>query len=554
MTRVRLTGGRVDEIADSESAHRICQDPVRTWEKIWLAAGELVNPIFVKEVRQSLKSQQFAFSFGMMLVAAIGWTFIYVAATVPRIYYLPGGVELLNGYAVILLVPLMIVIPFSAFRSLTTEIEDSTFELLSISSLSAKQIVTGKMATAALQVLLYVSALAPCIVLTYMLRGVSLPMVLLLLGIAIAYSLMLISWALLLSTVSRTRSGQSGMSVLLLSALVISFFVTMAAIMDERMIAEIVRTTPTQGYLIVVIAAISVLWAMFSLQMQTAAAAIEFPSENKSTPIRKRLLVLLAVLLFWLTFGVLALNEDARSETNIFLEGVLIGFFLIWSVIGGLVCGERGIISPRARRTLPETFAGRVALTWLSPGAGLGYVFLVTVFASVAIALVGISLLVDPRSLLSNVGNGLTVLAVVLTCYFAFYVGLCRLIMLSIGRRIASPMVASISLLVVLSLLIHLVPYFLAAYWNDFSSVNYDWHQAFNVILTIEQVTRGDWTSFLGNLVAVALAAIVVFGLNLLLSTRDVMIVRMAAPPRVERELSPFSAQNVPASSDPFGP
>ena len=555
MTRITLGGGSIDEVSDEESAHRICQDPVRTWERLWLAAGERFNPIFVKEVRQSLKSQQFELSFGLTLLAAIAWTFIVVAMSVPRIYYIPGGVELLNGYAVILLVPLMIVIPFAAFRSLTTEIEDSTFDLLSISSLSAKQIVTGKMATAALQVLLYTSALAPCIVLTYMLRGVSLVMVSLLLGTAIAYSLMLISCALLMSTVSRTRSGQSGMSVLLLSILVISFFVIIAAILDENIIGEIARATPNQSMVIVIIAVVTVLWAMFSLLMQTAAAAIDFPSENKSTPIRKRMLVLLAVLVFWLQFGVLALNEEARlTFVQYPLKGVLIGYFIVWTMIGGLVCGERGIISPRARRSLPETFVGRVMLTWLSPGAGLGYVFMVTVFASVSILLAGLSYLVEPRSLFSTAGNSFSILGVVLTCYFAFYVGLCRLLMLGIGRRIAVPMVASVSLLIVLYLLIHLIPYFLAAYWNDFSSVTYDWHQTFNVILTVEEVTTGNWTLFLANLVALALASIVVFGLNLLLSTRDVMIVRLAAPPRVELELHPFSAATRAASEDPFGP
>ncbi len=38
----------------------------------------------------------------------------------------------------------MIIIPFSAFRSLAMESEDGTFELLSISALSAWQIIFGK--------------------------------------------------------------------------------------------------------------------------------------------------------------------------------------------------------------------------------------------------------------------------------------------------------------------------------------------------------------------------------------------------------------------------
>ncbi len=66
------------------------------------------------------------------------------------------------------------------------------------------------MATAALQILLFVSALTPYIVLTYMLRGVSLFSILILMSVTIVYSIMLVSVALLVATVARTRSGKVG--------------------------------------------------------------------------------------------------------------------------------------------------------------------------------------------------------------------------------------------------------------------------------------------------------------------------------------------------------
>ncbi len=116
MSRVSLAGGRIDEVADVESVHRISQDPVRTWEKWWQRGGELVNPILVKEVRQALKSRQFEVSFGLTLLAAVCWTLLFMSINVPRMFYTPGaGAELLRGYAFILLVPLLIIIPFSAF-------------------------------------------------------------------------------------------------------------------------------------------------------------------------------------------------------------------------------------------------------------------------------------------------------------------------------------------------------------------------------------------------------------------------------------------------------
>ncbi|MCA9133244.1 MAG: hypothetical protein KDA45_08815, partial [Planctomycetales bacterium] len=168
--------------------HRMTNLPESGWERAWLWASERINPIVIKEVRQSLKSKQFTISFGLTLIAAVSWTLIAVSLMVPRIFYLPGGMPLLAGFFCILTVPLMVIIPFSAFRSLTAETEDSTFELLSISSLSALQIVHGKMASACVQILLYLSALAPCIVLTYLLRGVGLFTILFLLGLTVVFA------------------------------------------------------------------------------------------------------------------------------------------------------------------------------------------------------------------------------------------------------------------------------------------------------------------------------------------------------------------------------
>ena len=222
MSDVSLTGGPPAMKVPVDN--RICQEPTSRWEESWVWIGERLNPIVIKEVRQSLKSKQFTISFGLTLMAAVAWTLIAVSLSVPRIYYMPGGMTLLAGFFSILALPLMVIIPFSAFRSMTSETEDSTFELLSISSLSAAQIVRGKMASSLVQILLYLSALAPCIVLTYLLRGVGLFTILFSLGFTVAFSITETAIALLLASLSRSRMLQTGSSVLLLGALLWSFF------------------------------------------------------------------------------------------------------------------------------------------------------------------------------------------------------------------------------------------------------------------------------------------------------------------------------------------
>ncbi len=77
---------------------------------------------------------------------------------------------------------LAFVIPFIAFRSLSSEFEGDTLQLVSITTMKPYQIVLGKPGSAVLQMLIYLSVLAPCIMFTYLLRGTALEHVLLGLG------------------------------------------------------------------------------------------------------------------------------------------------------------------------------------------------------------------------------------------------------------------------------------------------------------------------------------------------------------------------------------
>jgi len=121
-------------------------------------------------------------TFSLLLFWGWLWMLLFIVSGLTAIYYAPVGPSVLMGYYAVLSVPLLIVVPYAAFRSLAGEWEDGTFELLSITALSARQIVTGKLASAVLQMLVYYSALAPCVAFTYLLRGIDIVSIFLLLG------------------------------------------------------------------------------------------------------------------------------------------------------------------------------------------------------------------------------------------------------------------------------------------------------------------------------------------------------------------------------------
>ena len=522
--------------------HRMIDVPQRGWERLWLWASERVNPIVVKEVRQSLKSKQFTISFGLTLIAAVSWTLIAISMMVPRIFYLPAGVPLLAGYFCILAAPLMVIIPLVAFLSLTAETEDSTFELLSISALSAQQIVYGKMASACVQILLYLSALAPSIVLTYLLRGVGLNSILLLLGWTVILSIAETALGMLLGAIARTRMLQVIAAVMLLAGLFWSTFMWLSYI------SFFLSSMPVPGRSEFLISAglASVLAAIVTIALRAAAAAIDFPSENHSTPLRRRILALLCLICFW-TLVLILMGRDM-----VVAQLALITVFVAMLLIGTLMTGERGIISPRAQRSLPRSFMGRVFLTWFYPGAGLGYVFIVCTFAAFVATIAALALAFEGE--FTNLGgrhSSALLVGHVLLCYLAFYVGINRLLMMLVPRRQPSRMVGAVTMMVAILLLSQLAPLFLVYYANDYREFAYDWHQALNIIWTVREIVDNNSVDLGAGMVIITLCAIGIFGLNLLLCTRDVMLVRVGLPPRVREE--ELAKQPTPLQAiDPF--
>ena len=117
-----------------------------------------LNPILIKEARQSLKSRQFLITFFLLLLASCVWTVFGVVSNAPDVYYLPTGGNLLAGYYLVLAIPLIGMVPLAAHRSLAAEIEDDTFEMLAITRLSATRIVMGKLNSAMLQMVVYFAA------------------------------------------------------------------------------------------------------------------------------------------------------------------------------------------------------------------------------------------------------------------------------------------------------------------------------------------------------------------------------------------------------------
>lgn len=544
MSSSRLASGDDSFLDESPVIRRFVDPPDKPWQVAWLWLSEHANPIVVKEARQSLSSRQFTISFVITLLAIVFWTVLAVMLQLPDMYYIPGGSLMLSGYLVILAFPLLLVIPFSAFRSMVIESEERTFELVSISALSAGQIVQGKLSSACLQIVVYLSALAPCIVVTYLLRGVSLAVILNYLTYTVMFSVFLTGASILIATISRARLIQVFASICVLAGLLIMFIYWAFAValsLNEPGALPIEEL----GWLVAVAMSMIVV-AVTMVFVRCSAAAIDFPSENHAFALRLRILIAAAVIFFWSLWAAI---EAASYEICIVF---IVGTLFVSLVIAGLIAGERGVLSPRAQRTLPRTFLGRLFLTWFYPGAGLGYIFmscLVTslIFSWIALGAFG-------PSLQLGIEFGETVGAIGLVCwaYFLFYAGLARLVMLLCSRTVVARVLVGLLIQAFLIGVGTLLPLAVVLFLNDFQEFYYDWHQALNPFWTISDIGQhGITNDNMATLVLLPLLGILVFGLNLLLSGRDVLLIRIELPPRLEQEMK-SRVPDQPPTPDPF--
>ncbi|MBX3423064.1 MAG: hypothetical protein KF752_16025 [Pirellulaceae bacterium] len=522
--------------------NRYIDPPQKGWPAAWAWLSEQANPIVVKEARQALGSRQFAISFGFTLLAVIAWTLIAVMYQLPRMYYVPGGLLMLSGYLVILSFPLILVIPFSAFRSMVSEAEERTFELVSISMLSASQIVHGKMYSACLQMTVYLSALAPCIAVTYLLRGVALATILNTLVLTVLMSVGLTAVGILFATVGRARMFQVLSSIILLAGLLWMFVIWSWVTLAMANAHMTFGSTGWQFLLVIGSAVVSGL----PMLLRAATAVIDFPSENHALAIRLRILLWIAVLFFWELLGIIELED---SGFCIFTTVVSLILFLL---LGALVIGERGVLSARAQRTLPRTQLGRVLLSWLYPGSGLGYVFLCCLFGSITttrLLLLGFGQAFQLP--LYNVENSLAIVWMA-GAYFVFFTGTTRLIMLIVPRQVSARLLVGFLLQCMMVVVLGLLPYSAVLVANRFEPFDYDWHQSLNVYWTLEDVVNnGISARHTIALVAVPLLAAAVFVLNLGLSSQDILLVRVQLPQRLQQEIA-STTTTPPTPLDPL--
>jgi hypothetical protein len=496
--------------------------------------GDRLNPILVKETRQALKSKQFLITFGLLLILGWGWSILGIIQAGPGAAFGAFGWQLFYGYYVILAFPLLIVVPFGAFRSLAAEQETRTFELLSITALGTRQIVLGKLGSAVLQMTVYLSAIAPCLGFTYLLRGIDMPTIAYVMFWLTLASLGFSMIGLLLATVATKKQFQ--VLPMLAAAIGCCFGFYLSLVLGyffvEREATQWLADSyfwPVNGIIL------TAFLGYFVLLCEAAAARLSFASDNRST--RLRIIMVLHQFLFtaWMTF--IWLDIHGRFVDFYFVFLIMAG--IQWYLLGALMVGESPILFSRVKRQLPKSFLGRVFLTWFFPGPGKGYMLALTgLICSFLSACIGFAV----AEILGWNGNGrmnfidhVLPFAVLGIGYVTVYLGLGLLIVKFIRRFAPVGQALSVLMQILLILLGCIAPVLIQWIVPDlhFNS-SYSILHITNPFWSLLEVAEGRQNMDLPIMIAlVSLAAAVVFAMNLRGLYREIETVRVYRPKRV---------------------
>jgi hypothetical protein len=498
--------------------------------------GDRLNPILVKETRQALKSRQFLITFSVVLCAALGWTVIGSLSMMPQIYTAPSAPRMLIGYYIVLAVPMMLVVPLAAYRSLEGEIDDGTFELLSITTLSPWQIVLGKMASAMLQMLLYFVALFPCVAYAYTLRGVDLPTTLSLLGALILVGSFLTIVALFFAPLAQSRSGRIVTLLFTMVILLAAQFALGTSVINVIWVGNPMRVSES-FYVGLFLTAI--ILAGGHLLLTATAAQLTPVSENRSTTIRLSLLVFTAVMVGIAIIG-WRLNFGAYAGSGaLWAAAVSILLGGLWLLAGSMMAAEQENMTPRIRRELPDSFLSRALLTYLTPGPTTGLIF-TSVVGCVLVAMFYYWVEIVARNPTTNgfVTNELYRMQRTSLWIAMYAVGLLvgvRVIIMVIRVKNQPRVEIGLAALVATAVLTSLVPYSIGLHLNDYRPFSYNAWQATNWAWTIGEVYNGQIDlSWQGIVSAVFVTA--VFLTVLILNPKLVFPRRIATPRRVIEE------------------
>lgn len=326
------------------------------------------NAILIKEARQALKSRQFVGSF--MLLLAIAWVVsaFLLLNSGPALEYGDVGRGFFYGFYLVLGFAAIVIVPFSAMRSLISERDLNTFDLLSITALKPRQIVWGKLLSAVLQLFLFYSAITPFIAFASLMQGFDTAAAAVILVGTMLLALLMSMAALMVSTFARNRFFQAIVTTSAIGGLIWMYVGVASQVFAVLRFAWIDVGDPRFWWAVgfLTLAAVS----YFALFQQITVAQLTFESDNRSTGVR--IVCAAQFWVLWLAIGIFYYVQ--KDVPHPVLLTILLGASAVhWAAAGLVFATEGDHLSRRVRRSVPHNRLVRWLIAPFMPGGARGY-------------------------------------------------------------------------------------------------------------------------------------------------------------------------------------
>ena len=357
------------------------------------------NPMLVRTLRQELRSKTFIGIFVLLLVvaalSAIGTAGMVTDSTISTAGRTLYGILALSWSLVIAIQAM------NTFQAVTRERNEDTWDLLDLTGMGPRLVLRGLLWANIVQGQLYTAALAPFLVMAYLLRGVDL--------LSIAFALVVMplagiaasTLAVFMASIGNNKASRAFCQ----SILGLGLFILWAmsgmlwfALHELEWFFSMFLTRPKEGWLI--LGLWFNLWLAFVISMLVLSGALmTHRASDRSSGPRLLWYGLWCNALCWF-FGIAWFNDRGLSDVGLALSAFSV-FGVLWaSVLGLFSVSEPYELSPRQERTMTQAPNWRRWFTLIhGPGAARGRIaYLVMTVISLMIGVIGITLNVNDSS------------------------------------------------------------------------------------------------------------------------------------------------------------
>lgn len=339
-------------------------------------ASDWLSPIVVKEVRQLARGREFHYSFHAALLVGL------IVASFGAADALTGEGTSGRGTFAALMGALgllgFLVVPLGAFNALRHERLEQTLELITLTALSPRRVVIGKLLAQGVRLVTLFAGLGPFIAMSFLLGGVDFATILVSMLIVFMWSLCASAACLFLSSLvkSRAASGFAFGAIGIVALLALLVFGAPRAMYFFMMRGGMIGPGggmgpggPTSWWTLAMSTTFCV--SLVVNLVLLAENRLLLPSDNRSTPLRLGFLAQLLLMAAW-ALSFIGEPGTAPAEAGI----TLLGFGAIHLAIVAMFTLTEDLVLPRrallARRELPSW---RRVLAPLQPGGGNGAIY-----------------------------------------------------------------------------------------------------------------------------------------------------------------------------------